>query len=374
MFAMYSGDARSQKEIEERYDRQDKTSSTLKVCTVENGILLPGRGRDGGVLDAGGNFVEASAYAWQDVCLWGGNYAFPEEELKRREETVIFAGQLQRHWGNFLFDCLARMWYPLREKNHKIIYCSMDLPEEELRDPGKNYSHLLALMGIPADRVEEIKKPARFAKIIIPEPAVFPGGFYSEELGDIYDSIVRNAEREGKFPAYDKIYLTRTRMDVRKEMGEQEIERLFAANGYHVAAPERLSVAEQIYLFSHCKSFASIEGTASHNIVFAAPGTEHIILRKQSYVNTRQILFDKLKGIEPVYIDVFYEPYRGFPLSHDSGPFWVGTTGNLAKWAKETGMARERVFCGKARKAAAFFGYFLLYSVKCFYYKYILRR
>lgn len=374
MRAMYSGDKESQKEIEERYRRQDRLSSALKVCMVEKGILLPGRGRAGGVLDAAGNFVEESAYAFQDVCLWGGSYAFSKEETKQREETVIFAGQMQRHWGNFLFDCLARMWYPLRENNYRIVYCSVDLPEEELKDPGKNYSQLLALMGIQAEQVEEIKKPTRFAEIIIPELAVFPGSFYSEELGQIYDTIVANVNRENSFPTHDRIYLTRTRMAVKKEMGEREIERLFTENGYQAVAPESLSVAEQIYLFSHCRSLASIEGTASHNIVFAVPGTEHIILRKQSYINTRQILFDKLKGIAPVYIDAFYEPYRGFPLSHDSGPFWVGITKYLGKWAKETGMGMERASGGRIKDVALFLGYFLLYSVKCLYYKYILHR
>lgn len=374
MRAMYSADQESRKEIEERYGREDKRSAPLQVRMVDGGMVLPGQGRAGGVLDAAGKFVEESAYASRDICLWGGAYEYLEEEVERREETVIFAGQLQRHWGNFLFDCLARMWYPLREKRYRIVYCNLDLPEEDLRDSGKNYRQVLALMGIRTERVEEIKKPTVFGRVLIPELAVFPGEFYSEELREIYDRIVKCVEEQYEYPFYDRIYLTRTRMNGKKELGEEILEKVFADNGYKVIAPETLSVAEQVWLFGHCKVFASIEGTTSHNIVFAKPGTAHIVLRKQSYVNTRQILFDRMRGIEPVYIDVFYEPYRGFPLSHDSGPFWVGVTKEMAEWAEETGVICGGSSGGKIGDIVAFLGNFLLYSAKCLYYKYVLRR
>lgn len=374
MRVMYSVDQRARQEIEERYRREDKVSAPLRVKAVDGGMVLPGRNRAGGVLDDTGDFVEASAYACRGVRLWGGSYKVSGDETERREETVIFAGQMQRHWGNFLFDCLARMWYPLREKEYRIVYCSLDLPEEELKDPGKNYSQLLALMGISPERVEEIKRPTVFERVLIPELAVFPGEFYSEELRGIYDNIVSNVTGKYGYPVYDRIYLTRTHMKVKKELGEESIERLFAENGYRVIAPETLSVAEQVWLFSHCRVFASMEGTTSHNIVFAKPGAEQIILRKQSYINTRQILFNKMKEIDPVYIDVFYEPYRGFPLSHDSGPFWVGVTGRLARWAGEEGMACRCASGGRIGDIIVFGGNFLLYSVKCLYYKYVLRR
>lgn len=374
MRAMYSGDKKAEQEIAERYRRQNRLPGPLGVREVRNGILLPNQDRAGGVLDEEGVFVEESAYACGDVCLWGAGYTPPDDRVVRREETVIFIGQMQRHWGNFLFDCLARMWYPLRQKDYRLVYCSLDLPEEELKNPEKNYSQLFALLGIPMERIEEIRKPTAFARILIPELAVFPGEFYSEELREIYDTIVRNADQKEGGRVYDRIYLTRTRMGVKKEMGEEAIERLFAENGYQVIAPETLSVAQQVTLFGHCRVFASMEGTTSHNIVFAGPDTEHVILRKQSYVNTRQILFDQMKGIQPVYIDVFYEPYRGFPLSHDSGPFWVGTTRWLVRWAKEAGLVPGRAPGGKIGDLAVFLGQFLLYSMKCLYYKFVLRR
>ncbi len=375
MQIMYSDDGSAKQEIETRRLREDKRRSPLQVYTVENGILLPGRGREGGVLDAAGKYVEESAYACRDVRLWGkGELPFPNTEVKREKETVIFLGQLQRHWGNFLFDCIARLWYPLREKADRIVYCSADLSEEELRDPNGKYSQLFELLGIPMERLLSVTEPTRFDQILIPELAVFPGMFFSDELREVYDTAVRNLKVQKDWKGYDKLYLTRTKMEAKKELGEEAIEALFAANGYHVIAPEKLSLQEQIYLFSHCGSFAFLEGTTSHNIVFAREGAEHIILRKQSYVNTRQILFDKLKGIMPVYIDVFYEPYRGFPLSHDSGPFLVGITAHLARWAAENGFVRERGAVLRMKNKIVFGAKFVLYSVKCVYYKYVLHR
>ena len=347
-------------------------ADTLQIKVVEDAIILPNRDECGGVVDNQSHCVQESLFQYSGLTLWGGMYN-TDEAIEEIAETVVFIGQIRGQWGNFLFDCMARMWYVLKEQcPYRLAYCGVQMEENALRDPNTRYGEFMQILGIDKDRFIDIRKPTGFSKIIIPELSVFPGTYYTEEFKIVFNRAIENVNRLMSYQSYDKIYLTRRQMSACKELGEQEIERAFRRMGYQVIAPEQLPVAEQIYVFNHCKSFASIEGTTSHNILFARDGIEHIILRKQNYINTRQIIYDKIKNIVPEYIDVFYEPYRGFPLSHDAGPFYIGVTASLDKWMRKQGNAfsvwdRCKVMC-----AGIWNG--IVYTLKCIYYKYWLYR
>ncbi len=347
-------------------------NKSLQTKEVENAIILPANGRLGGVVDQNHILVEESLYKYGELTLWGGSYDC-SENVEQIPETVIYIGWMQKHWGNFVFDCMARMWYVLQEsRTYKIVYCGEHETENVLGDSSTRYGEFMRLLGIDMGRFLDIRRPTQFEKVIIPELAGFPGTFYTDGYTAVFDKAVTGAESAASIKVYDKIYLTRRQMSSCKELGEREIEAVFQSMGYHVIAPEKLSVEEQVFVFSHCRSFASIEGTTSHNIMFAPRGVEHIILRKQDYDNTRQIAFDGIKGIVPEYINVYYEPYKGFPLSHDVGPFYIGVTKSLKKWLDSHGrklMLSEKVeiLCAKIWNA-------FVYTLKCFYYKYWLYR
>lgn len=348
-----------------------------RVLELESAVILPTNGRKGGVVDSSGRFVSESAYADSDLVLWGGYYDV-DCDIEEIHEPVIFIGQMQGHWGNFLFDCMARMWFVLQDgHSYRLAYCGMNIEANALGKVGTGYCEFMGLLGIRPERLIEVRQPTRFSKVLVPEIAVFPGTFYTNEFRTVFDQAVcavNDLRKNNTFAwkAFDKIYLTRRRMTACKETGEQQIERLFEKNGFQVIAPETMSVAEQIYIFSHCNVFASLEGTTSHNILFAQDAVKHIILRKQDYANTRQLLFDEVKGITPDYIDVFYEPFHGFPLSHDAGPFWIGVTCALRKWAVLNGYllsANDRIRIGFADVCNS-----VLYCLKCVYYKYVLKK
>ncbi|MCM1297030.1 MAG: glycosyltransferase family 61 protein [Muribaculaceae bacterium] len=370
MIGIYTSDKTAETPLKELYAREFLLQSPLRAAAVDHAVILPARGRQGGVVDGEGQFVAASAYRHEDVHLWGGSYEVEESAVETVPETVIFIGQIFGHWGNFLFDCLARLWYALEEETpHRLAYCSMQ-EEEGILGRGR-YREFLELLGIRPERLIDIRKTTRFRRVIIPQLSIFPGTFCTRECLAVFERAAAAAERAWKGVSHEKIYFTRTQMPNCKELGEREVEKVFRRLGYTVIAPEQLPAAEQIALLSRCKAFASIEGTASHNIVFAREGTEHIILRKQSYRNTRQVLFDRLRKIEPQYIDIYYEPFRGFPLSHDAGPFWVGVTAPMRAWMREHGlkMALPERFAQALRQAVNA----AVYALKCVYYKYVLK-
>lgn len=367
---IYTKDEAGREQLKKLYERDSLWSAPLEAICVDDAVILPDRDRKGGVIDRSGAFVTESAYQHGDVNLWGGSYEIVEQEIEYVPEKVIFIGQLFRHWGNFLFDCLARVWCALKEEEElRIAYCfSLQSPNDAFEQKCKNFFQLL---GISQDRLLEIRKPVRFHMVIVPQLSIFPGTFCTKEFLEVFDEAVSRVANSMNGEVYDRLYLTRTQMASCKELGEKKIEHIFRKLGFQIIAPEKLKIEEQIYLFSHCKILASIEGTTSHNIMFAGERTEHIILRKQRYVNTRQVLFDRVKKIEPQYIDIFFEPFQGFPLNHDAGPFWVGITSSMKKWMKSQGITLSWKEWGAILMSEIMDG--ILYTAKCLYYKYVLK-
>ncbi len=367
----YMQDKIEENRLNKLYNSDSLLQSPMQTVMIDNALILPDMHRlGGGVVDDRGRFVEESAYQYDGINLWGGAYEVQEQETEVFQETVIFIGQIFGHWGNFLFDCLARLWYAISEnKPYRLAYCSMQGEEGILKK--QRYCEVLELLEIYPDRLIEIRKPARFSSVIIPGLSVFPGTFYTKEFQTVFDKAIFNANKSYNGEYYQKIYFTRTQMKACKELGENRIEDIFRKMGFKVIAPEKLTVTEQICLVNHCSVLASIEGTTSHNIMFAQDHIKQLLLRKQNYINTRQVQFDKLRRIEPQYIDVYYEPFQTFPLNHDAGPFWVGITTSMKKWLKEQSIQRNLKDC--LIDSACWGWNAIIYLMKCFYYKYVLK-
>jgi capsular polysaccharide biosynthesis protein len=76
-------------------------------------------------------------------------------------------------------------------------------------------------------------------------------------------------------PAF--LYLRRTGSN-RRFLNQDEVEEVFRARGFEIVVPEKLSVREQIALFSRARVIAGPTGAAIANLVFAAPGCRLLVL------------------------------------------------------------------------------------------------
>lgn len=335
------------------------------VYYYDNGFILPFKTSEspglglGGVLDGEGNFVPHSAHGDTPV-LFGGKYEFDINAARHVNCDVVYLGVIPDHWGSFLYDFLARIWYVLEEPGkYKLAYCGRYYPPDTFGVISAQAYEFLSLLGISRDQMLDIRLSTRFGKVIVPELSFLPGSYIRPEYGDMFRIAAANT-RLPDARVYEKIYFTRTAMKNRKEVGEGRIERFFAANGFHVVSPERLSVAMQIHLFSTCRVMASIEGTIAHGIMFASPGARQIILRKQSWENPRQHFFNELKRVPADYIDVYIEPFKRYPVSHDDGPFLLLRDDDLSRYAESNGMLHYRAL---SKSGAAWL--FAAYLFKC---------
>lgn len=343
----------------------------LEVFEFENAYILPHRPDEGsvygigGLVDREGNFIRESGFAFcnnQSACLdWGGIYRFESDTVKIIDKEIIFAGFINNNeWGHFIADWSTRLWYAM-DNDLPIYFCCREKQLKIL----KNIQDLIRLCGIDLDRIHIVMSgevPYRFSRIILPESSL-TATVHSLDFLKPFRKAVDNAREVGCSSKFgEKIYLTRTQMKNCKEVGEKDIEDIFAKNGFQVVAPERLSVQEQICIFANCRKLASLDGSAPHGIVFCQEGVNHIIFEKTDNRNFRQEVLDELAMATVRYVKAWF---FANPRMNTMGPFLVGITDDVRDFCKE-----ERFEC---KKRSRVFLYCIIYGWKYFQQHFIYR-
>ena len=222
-----------------------------------------------------------------------------------------------------------------------------------------NFLELIELFGIKKERLIRINKLTQFKKVIIPEPSVIVADdsdkmmwknkenycYYTKEYKQIFEKIKSAIEPLGD--EYKKVFYSRQNFDKAKsrDLGEhKEIQDFFESLGYKIISPEKLSVKEQIGIMKSCKNFVTFSGTLAHNLIFAEPETNAIILNKSYQINPHQPLIDEVSGIIPLYIDTHLSI---LPIHIGWGPFYISVSKNLINWANDNGYNIKNYFSYK---------------------------
>lgn len=331
---------------------------------ISGGVILPFlpestdsvKGR-GGVLDQSLTYVPESATEIEGIMPCG--YEVDPNSIKYVDQRVVYLGYFLPQWGHFLVDFLPRLWWLMEnDRTTTLVYLSANSMISG------NYLRVLELMGVSKERLFRIETPTKYSTVVVPEMSLKRPQYYTEEYRKLISKIV-SAVPEQK--VYSKIYWTRTKFERAQqcEIGEKRIEKLFAQNGYTVLAPEKCTVEEQIFWFSHCSEFAALSGTIPHNIVWMATSQPEkkrrvIILNKTHRINTIQCLLNSFARIEAIYVDCNYSL---FPVSPGGGPFWVGINDNLRKFAEDEKFTvdKESKFSRKLRIRREYIKYCLMY-------------
>ena len=134
----------------------------------------------GGVVDANGKFVEASANRRKDL---GGSmfeaYPFEADEVDVVPEEVVYGGILVNHFGHFLMESTNRLWFWV-ENSDKDLGVVFLMPKKQ--KVIRQFWEFMDLLGIKRDKVYLIHKPTRFAKVYVPSPSHVLGLSYDEKF------------------------------------------------------------------------------------------------------------------------------------------------------------------------------------------------
>lgn len=282
-----------------------------------------------------GSYVEISAQraaGMRDrIC---GNYNVNEQNIEYKDLDVIYLNCYFKHWGHFLIDVIARLWYkPKAGKDWVYVYTSIN------NDCiSGNFKEFINLLGIEEKHMMHVSKPTRFRTVIVPEMAIYPGLYYTKEYKDIFQTVIQNAGVQLKNSQIkeEKIYCSRRHLvsNAQNEFGEEWIEKAFADNGYKVVYMEEMTVKEQICTIHNAECVAMLSGTLMHNLLFARDGAKAIVCYKAYFKYINQHLINQISNVDFVPIDVWYLPRA---VTTD-GPFMYRIGLTFKKFAFEHGM------------------------------------
>ena len=303
-----------------------------KSQVYENAVILPIKFREGsswfqgGVVDADGQYVEASSLPPDEVIFADYQY----DVVKNCDADVVYIGGFWRHWGHFIIELTSRLWYVLEhDKTHALKLAYTYIYNEPLP---QFYLEIFHLLGIKDEQLMPVKEPTCFKSVVVPEISTVQAGWYTQEFKNIYDKVMKSIT-----PVYhDKIYFSRTRLKkaIDSEFGEPLLEHIFAQNGYTIIYPETLPVSEQLALIKGCRHFAMVSGTLCHNMLFAQEGSEVIILEKTRLRNGGQRVVNQLKNLQIVYVDCYLDmPY----IALGCGPFLLVPNDNFVLFWQDRG-------------------------------------
>lgn len=329
---------------------QGKNATILPLRRVESDGFLFGRG---GVVDEAGNYVDLSAIPLR-VQL-----RYPFENPAYRDEKVVYCGYLVKHWGHFLVEAVARLWYFL-EKDPTIDKYVFFLNENEQREVRGNYRLFLELLGI-WDKLEFINRPTTYREVIVPELGFKCRSHYSQKFLDVYNTVAESITVNPDWPIYEKLYYSRSQLQKGQgfEFGLEVLDDFYAKNGYTILYPEKVPLDEMIHYIRNSKVVATLSGSLPHNMLFASNGQRLEIVERCVLNNDFQTNVNRMRQLQVTYIDANIPVYTVDMV----GPFIMGYNDCMERFATDNGyVAPKAEFTTPAYLKKCFVSYMKSYQ------------
>ena len=332
--------------------RKLEKKDRLRVVPVTDAYVLPAKPAAGLLFGAGGILDQAMRFVPESAILTrAGVTSYPEPE-KREYETymgngydirsekadyhdkeVVFLGYMHDHWGHFLVDFSTRLWYVLQAPPETEYICTVDLHGDGQLHP--NILRFLELLGLNRNNLTFVNEVTQYRKVLIPECAYQTNSYCSDEYLKVFDAIAERISRHA--PVYDHVYFTRCRYGkaAQKELGEKEIEKCFRDNGYRIVSPEQCSLDELVWIIRNAGTIAGVNGSVTHNMLFARNGQTLYILNKTYIKNVVQCDVNLLRHLRVSYVDSFK---TFMPVSMGFGPFLLMRNAHFMEFADAHGL------------------------------------
>ena len=307
--------------------KSHKRQEEKKVISVEDGIILPpmpamNRFNLGdfevGVLDKDGGYIPESGMADMKISA----FDLPQD-IASVNKKVIWGGLIYKHYGHFLLQSTARLWFYLKNRSDLPIVFSVadkSLP--------KYVQDFFQLLDIPSEQIILIDEMTRFTEVICPP---LSSVYYKDWNEDFVLPFYLASLKVDPAP-YEKVFFSRKNWSgLAKCLGEEDLETIFNRNGFHSVEMESLSLADQIAIMKGGKVFAGVNGTAFHNVLFSLPNKTLILLNRNEEYDSQYII-NEAKNANCYVIKVHENP---LPVTHPNGPFIIGLTKHLKEFLKD---------------------------------------
>lgn len=223
------------------------------------------------------------------------------DRLERSTTVAMLLGTIIPHFGHFLTDSMARLWF-MDQISPDVSILNIGW----VREFGRGYERLVAeALGLQ-DRLVTPIGPTVFTRVINPWPA-FQLARRAYAVADTpHRKVASVLQRAVSTRTFDRpVYLSRSRLGDghRRLEGEVQLQTRLEHEGFEVVHPETIPLTEQITLFQSGRPIVGVIGSALHPLLFRtteAPAKLAILC--DSYVHQRFLMQDALKSVETTYI------------------------------------------------------------------------
>jgi capsular polysaccharide biosynthesis protein len=208
------------------------------------------------------------------------------------------------HFGHLVTEVLSRLWgwdeakraIPDLKAIFHLRHGNERLPQLEQR--------LFGAYGIAPEDVVWVDEPVRLDSLVGATPM-----WHNRNPHYVHPEIQTVWERVGKTlvdpsaPHYPKIFISRSDEHTRSRRcrNVEEVEGLFAANGFEILYPERLDLGVQAGIFANAEVIAGFGGSGLFNMMFSRNAKMVIQLAHEGYFARETHLFTSLLGTETHY-------------------------------------------------------------------------
>ncbi|MFT3691454.1 glycosyltransferase family 61 protein [Paenirhodobacter sp.] len=198
------------------------------------------------------------------------------------EPEGIYAGVFFHHYGHFLLESLARLWYAKSRPDLPVVWIGVDSwpTPPQFRSWQKS---ILDIIGIK-NPLRVLIRPERFSKLHVPEP----GYRYADWCHPDHAKFLAAYDGSGQIPGR-KLWLSRKNVEnsvgiINSPIFESRLKNF----GWDIFCPELHSVPEQLNAFATAEVIGGEEGSAFHSLlllkdvsqktfhVFRRNGPEHM--------------------------------------------------------------------------------------------------
>lgn len=268
-------------------------------------------GEDGGVLDAslsgiggyGPPGTPSSVWKAPSLLVDEAGRRHPLQEAKallanapRHAGEVFLLGRMDRRFGHFLLESLARAWaipWALERGTPILVWGKLS---SYVRDA-------FALLGIPDDQLIEGRLGTVYERMVLPDPAhrlygsISPAAAIAwNRMADAAVAAVPSPSSEHRF-----LYLSRAGTPDRSLLNEEALEDFLRSRGGLVARPETLGFTEQIALVRRARAVVGCSGSQMHLSMFARRGNAKLVIGNEHYIPPEETMIGLASGVTTDY-------------------------------------------------------------------------
>ncbi len=242
------------------------------LARISNAEII---GNKGIIILPDGSYTEEPAKETQFLKGLPEYYSGIRHHLLKRRTVKGNYFSLMHIWAT-----TGNYYHTLRDTTHRIYDVLQYLPEDVIFLVPQQLKvwqyEILATLGMSRERIQNFPKHEIW-KV---------ENLYFTPYGQILDTGTAEACTWGRQAFYDRhnvdpqpeqqtelIYISRALTDWRRIVNEVEVINLLKSYGFKTYFTERLSIAEQVALFSRAKAVVSVTGAALANLMFSQEGT-----------------------------------------------------------------------------------------------------